>query len=187
MLGNRPLFPGNHYLNQLRRIFDIVGSPSEGDLQCIHNEKAKRYVMSLPHSDQKAFAEMFPHADPRGPCTHGEERGGGGRVCACVRTCVCVCVCVCGKKFVWATHIDASPPFLPLLPLMFCLPPSALDLLAQMLIFNPDKRITVEQALTHPYFEQYYDPSDEPVAEEPFTFECDVDDIGKEGLKREYL
>ena len=30
-----------------------------------------------------------------------------------------------------------------------------------MLTFNPDKRITVEQALAHPYVEQYYDPADE--------------------------
>lgn len=27
--------------------------------------------------------------------------------------------------------------------------------------FNPHKRIEVEQALAHPYLEQYYDPSDE--------------------------
>ena len=30
-----------------------------------------------------------------------------------------------------------------------------------MLTFNPHKRIEVEQALAHPYLEQYYDPSDE--------------------------
>ena len=30
-----------------------------------------------------------------------------------------------------------------------------------MLTFNPNRRITVEDALTHPYLEQYYDPSDE--------------------------
>lgn len=30
-----------------------------------------------------------------------------------------------------------------------------------MLTFNPIKRITVEEALAHPYLEQYYDPSDE--------------------------
>ena len=30
-----------------------------------------------------------------------------------------------------------------------------------MLTFNPNKRITVEQALAHPYLEQYYDPADE--------------------------
>lgn len=30
-----------------------------------------------------------------------------------------------------------------------------------MLTFNPHKRVTVEQALAHPYLEQYYDPDDE--------------------------
>ena len=30
-----------------------------------------------------------------------------------------------------------------------------------MLTFNPHQRITVEQALAHPYLEQYYDPEDE--------------------------
>lgn len=38
---------------------------------------------------------------------------------------------------------------------------SALDLLDKMLTFNPHKRISVEEALAHPYLEQYYDPSDE--------------------------
>ena len=41
------------------------------------------------------------------------------------------------------------------------LPPSALDLLDKMLAFNPHHRVTVEQALAHPYLEQYYDPDDE--------------------------
>lgn len=30
-----------------------------------------------------------------------------------------------------------------------------------MLTFNPNKRIVVEDALAHPYLEQYYDPADE--------------------------
>ncbi|TSK28023.1 Mitogen-activated protein kinase 3 [Bagarius yarrelli] len=60
----------------------------------------------------------------------------------------------------------------------------ALDLLDRMLTFNPIKRITVEEALAHPYLEQYYDPSDEPVAEEPFTFNMELDDLPKEKLKQ---
>jgi mitogen-activated protein kinase 1/3 len=30
-----------------------------------------------------------------------------------------------------------------------------------MLTFNPNKRIGIEEALAHPYLEQYYDPNDE--------------------------
>lgn len=42
---------------------------------------------------------------------------------------------------------------------VFC--DAALDLLDKMLTFNPHKRIEVEEALAHPYLEQYYDPTDE--------------------------
>ncbi|KAK6044632.1 hypothetical protein COOONC_17863 [Cooperia oncophora] len=44
-------------------------------------------------------------------------------------------------------------------------------------------RINIEQALAHPYLEQYYDPNDEPVCEEPFTYEMELDDLPKEKLK----
>lgn len=50
----------------------------------------------------------------------------------------------------------------------------ALDLLDKMLTFNPHKRIEVEQALAHPYLEQYYDPSDEVRACTPGCFCRDV-------------
>lgn len=60
----------------------------------------------------------------------------------------------------------------------------ALDLLDKMLTFNPNKRIVVEDALAHPYLEQYYDPADEPVAEEPFKFDMELDDLPKEVLKQ---
>ncbi|PIO52445.1 hypothetical protein TELCIR_26249, partial [Teladorsagia circumcincta] len=43
--------------------------------------------------------------------------------------------------------------------------------------------INIEQALAHPYLEQYYDPNDEPVCEEPFTYEMELDDLPKEKLK----
>lgn len=44
---------------------------------------------------------------------------------------------------------------------VLCCVAAALDLLDKMLTFNPHKRIEVEEALAHPYLEQYYDPTDE--------------------------
>jgi serine/threonine protein kinase len=37
----------------------------------------------------------------------------------------------------------------------------ALDLLERLLDFDPARRITVEQALSHPYLATYHDPEDE--------------------------
>lgn len=54
--------------------------------------------------------------------------------------------------------------------------PRALNLLDQMLTMNPNYRITVEAALAHEYFELYYDPADEPVAENPFNVSMEVDE-----------
>lgn len=55
-------------------------------------------------------------------------------------------------------------PFKPKVPWTRLFPNAdehALDLLDKMLTFNPNNRITVEEALAHPYLEQYYDPADE--------------------------
>ncbi|KAM4701609.1 mitogen-activated protein kinase 14 isoform 2-T2 [Discoglossus pictus] len=43
--------------------------------------------------------------------------------------------------------------------------PQAVDLLEKMLVLDTDKRITASEALAHPYFAQYHDPDDEPIAE----------------------
>jgi mitogen-activated protein kinase 1/3 len=63
----------------------------------------------------------------------------------------------------------------------------ALDLLERLLAFNPVKRITVEEALKHPYLEPYHDPEDEPTADpippEFFDFDKNKDNLTKEQLK----
>lgn len=102
MLSNRPIFPGKHYLDQLNHILGVLGSPSQDDLDCIVNEKARSYLQSLPFKPKVPWNKLFPQADQK-----------------------------------------------------------ALDLLGKMLTFNPYKRISVEEALAHPYLEQYYDPADE--------------------------
>lgn len=56
--------------------------------------------------------------------------------------------------------------------------PEALDLLSKMLTFDPADRISVEDALAHPYLRVWHDPNDEPVCPSTFdfSFEC-MDDI----------
>jgi len=48
--------------------------------------------------------------------------------------------------------------------------PLALDLLEKLLKFDPAERITVEEALAHPYLEAYHDVEDEPSHKKPFDF-----------------
>lgn len=66
--------------------------------------------------------------------------------------------------FLQARSYLQSLPFKPKIAFSKLYPtadPKALDLLDKMLTFNPHNRITVEEALAHPYLEQYYDPADE--------------------------
>ena len=39
----------------------------------------------------------------------------------------------------------------------------ALDLLKNLMQFNPSKRLTAEQSLKHPYVAQFHNPDDEPI------------------------
>ncbi|GAA5935536.1 hypothetical protein JCM1841_003708 [Sporobolomyces salmonicolor] len=55
--------------------------------------------------------------------------------------------------------------------------PLALDLLEKMLVFDPRKRIDAAQALAHEYLAPYHDPSDEPVAPEPFDWSFNDADL----------
>lgn len=52
-------------------------------------------------------------------------------------------------------------------------PRDALDLMSQLLQFNPDRRIDAETALRHPYFAQFHNPDDEPVMTKPITVSID--------------
>lgn len=63
-----------------------------------------------------------------------------------------------------ATMLESLPPSKPRsLSNMFPgASDDALDLLQKLLLFNPNKRITVEEALAHPYMAQFHNPGDEP-------------------------
>ncbi|ORY92926.1 Pkinase-domain-containing protein [Leucosporidium creatinivorum] len=64
----------------------------------------------------------------------------------------------------------------------------AIDLMEKCLTFDPKKRITVENCLSHPYLSAYHDPDDEPTAPPLpasfFDFDHQKDSISREDLKR---
>lgn len=70
-------------------------------------------------------------------------------------------------------------PFMPKKPFASLFPnanPAANDLLERLLAFDPASRITVEEALEHPYLQVWHDPSDEPNCPTPFDFAFEVVD-----------
>ena len=51
----------------------------------------------------------------------------------------------------------------------------AIDLLSKMLVIEPEKRIDVETALTHPFLAKYHDRTHEPRCTNTFDFAFEED------------
>ena len=51
--------------------------------------------------------------------------------------------------------------------------PDALDLMQKLLVFNPNKRLTAEEALNHPFVKDFHNVDDEPSAKEPISIPID--------------
>lgn len=112
MLVGRTIFPGRDRINQLDRIMQVLGTPSEEDITGIGSPEAHTYI---------ARREKLPRVP-------------------------------------WRSIV---PPEVK---------DDAVDLLDKMLQFNPAKRITVDEALAHPYFAELHDPDDEVVSKTSFRF-----------------
>ncbi|KAF3794803.1 Mitogen-activated protein kinase 3 [Nymphaea thermarum] len=86
-----------------------------------------------------------------------------------------------------------SLPFSPGTPLARLYPhanPLAIDLLQRMLVFDPSKRISVADALQHPYMAPLYDPRVDPPAQVPIILDLDEDlseDMIRELMWKEML
>lgn len=68
------------------------------------------------------------------------------------------------------------PPFEALFVKVGKLNPLALDLISSMLLFLPDDRVTVEEALAHPYLKDFHGQMEEPECESLFDFDFERSD-----------
>ncbi|KAG2526463.1 hypothetical protein JM18_003867 [Phytophthora kernoviae] len=64
MVTGRPAFPGTSTMNQLERILDVTGPPSQDDIESIKSPFANTMLESLPTPKQKPLEEFFPKASP---------------------------------------------------------------------------------------------------------------------------
>lgn len=124
LLGRQPLFPGDHYLDQIQKIIGVVGTPKESDLTFVKKKEAKEFLGKLVKRTKQTWSSLFPNANP-----------------------------------------------------------VALDLLEKMLTFNPKKRYTVDQCISHPYFEGLHDPEQEPITTSKFDWTFDSVELTKENLQ----
>jgi mitogen-activated protein kinase 6 len=123
LMDRKPLFPGRDHVHQLRLLMELIGTPSELEVEFL-NENAKRYLRQLPPYRRQSFTEKFPQVNP-----------------------------------------------------------AAIDLIEKMLTFDPRQRITVEDALAHPYLNSLHDISDEPTCMTPFSFDFEQHALSEEQMK----
>jgi len=124
ILKREPLFPGKDYVQQLRLITELIGSPDDSDLGFLRSDNARRYIRQLPQFPKQPFSQKFPN-----------------------------------------------------------MAPAAVDLLEKMLVFDPSKRITVQEALSHPYLASLHDINDEPSCPTPFNFDFEQPSFTEEHIK----
>jgi len=116
LLGGKPMFPGTSTMNQLDRIIEVTGRPSQDDIEAIDSPFAATMLESLPRTQPTRLQEMFPHASE-----------------------------------------------------------DALDLLRQLLQFNPHKRITTEGSLNHPYVAAFHNEEEELTCDKVIKISIDDD------------
>ncbi|EJD04172.1 CMGC/MAPK protein kinase [Fomitiporia mediterranea MF3/22] len=88
------------------------------------------------------------------------------------------------RDYIRALPIRRRKPLISLIP---SATPSTIDFLSNTLTFDPKKRMTIEEALRHPYVAAYYDLNDEPecfpMDPEYFHFDTQKEMLGKAQLK----
>mmetsp|Transcript_3657 Transcript_3657/g.8319 ORF Transcript_3657/g.8319 Transcript_3657/m.8319 type:complete len:330 (+) Transcript_3657:534-1523(+) len=62
LIGGKPTFPGTSTMNQLERIMEVTGRPSQEDIDAMKSPFAATMLESLPMVRNRPLTEMFPTA-----------------------------------------------------------------------------------------------------------------------------
>jgi len=66
LLGRKPFFPGDDYIDQLTIISQKLGKISEKDLDFVTSDKAKRFMKRLPNKKPVPLSKQFPNSNAEG-------------------------------------------------------------------------------------------------------------------------
>jgi len=55
LLGRAPLFPGDDYLDQIKRTIAVLGTPTSEDMAFIGNDLARKYIRKLPKRNKQSW------------------------------------------------------------------------------------------------------------------------------------
>ncbi|KAL5225657.1 hypothetical protein ABZP36_012296 [Zizania latifolia] len=124
IVTRQPLFPGRDYIQQLKLITELIGSPDDSSLGFLRSDNARRYMKQLPQYPRQDFRLRFRNMSS-----------------------------------------------------------GAVDLLERMLVFDPSRRITVDEALGHPYLASLHNVNEEPTCPAPFSFDFEQPSFTEEHIK----
>lgn len=62
LINGKSIFPGNSTLNQIERILELIGRPSQKDVESIESPLAANIISSTSIPKKKSFESFFPGA-----------------------------------------------------------------------------------------------------------------------------
>jgi mitogen-activated protein kinase 1/3 len=64
LLGRKAIFQGEHYLDQIEKITEVLGSPKIEDLDFVTRPEAKEFIMKLEKKKKVPFSKLYEGANP---------------------------------------------------------------------------------------------------------------------------